>query len=306
MKNNFFKTEIRKIKDLDIFYYENIKESDSLIVFIVHGLAEHAERYIKLGEMFREKGIGCASVDLPGHGNTAGGLEGRGKWPNDGFEHCIEIVNSGIKKLKEKYGKHIILMGHSMGSFISLGYIEKYGKNLKGCILSGTNDSQAPALIGAGKFIATLQCALKGKDFATKLLDNMSFGSFNGHFKPNRTNFDWLSRDEKEVDKYVDDPYCGFISSAGLFKNFLDGLSSIYKEKSISVIPDDLPIFIFAGEKDPVGNFGKGPEALADRLRNSGIKNISIKIYNGARHECLNETNSDEVITNIVKYCESL
>ena len=306
MKNSFFKTEIRKIEDLDIFYYENIEESDSLIVFIVHGLAEHAQRYIKLGENLREKGIGCAALDLPGHGKTAGGLEGRGKWPDDGFNFCIETVSSGINILKEKYGKSIVLMGHSLGSIISFGYIQKYGNALKGCILSGANDEQNAALISAGKFVASIQCAIKGNDFPTKLLDKMSFGSFNGHFKPNRTNFDWLSRDEKEVDKYVEDPYCGFISTAGLFKSFINGLSSIYKDDLIAAIPDDLQIYIFAGGKDPVGNFGKGSEGLSNRLRNAGKKNINFKIYDEARHECLNETNSDEVIEDIVKYCEEL
>lgn len=306
MTNSFFKTEVKNIKDLDVFYYENIKEDDSLIVFIVHGLAEHSARYQKLGEALRKNGIGCATLDLPGHGNTAGGLEGRGKWPEDGFDFCVEIVNSGVNNLKEKYGKPIVLFGHSMGSFISLGYIEKYGNALKGCILSGTNDSQASVLIGAGKFIASIQCSIKGKDFPSKLLDNMSFGSFNRHFKPNRTDFDWLSRDEKEVDKYVEDPYCGYISSVGLFKSFLNGLSFIYKKNNINDIPDNLPIYVFAGEKDPVGNFGKGPQLLAERLRNAGIKNISIKIYHDARHECLNETNSKEVIENIVQFCEKI
>lgn len=306
MNNNFFKTEVRKLMEKDIYFYENIEESDSLIVFIVHGLAEHSARYIRLGEALREKGIGCATLDLPGHGKTAGGLEGRGIWPEEGFDFCIEAVNSGIKYLNIKYGKSVVLMGHSMGSFISLGYIENYGDLLKGCILSGTNDAQAPALIAAGKIIASLQCSLKTRKLPSKLMDNMSFGSFNGHFKPNRTNFDWLSRDENEVDKYIEDPYCGFISSAGLFKDFLKGLSSIYKDNMISQIPDNLSVFIFAGEKDPVGDFGKGPVALSERLSKSGIKDVFTKIYNEARHECLNETNKEEVIENIIKFCENI
>jgi len=305
MSDNFFKEDIRNFMGIDVSYYENIDETDLAIIFIVHGLAEHSARYVKLGKSLKENGYGCAAVDLPGHGKTAGEPDKCGEWPKNGFDFCIETVNKGIEQLIEKYKKPIILLGHSMGSFISLGYIEKYGHKIKGCILSGTNDMQPSALLVAGKIVASIQSALKGSTHKSKLLDSMSFGSFNGHFKPNRTNFDWLSKDEKEVDKYVDDPYCGFISSVGLFKSFLSGLSSIYKENLISAIPNDLPIFIFAGGKDPVGNFGKGPLALGERLKSSGLLKINTKIYENARHECINELNNDEVLENVIEFCGS-
>lgn len=303
MSKEFFKSDIQKFKGLDISYYENVAESDNMIVFMVHGLADHAIRYEKLGRKLRQEGIGSATLDLPGHGNSAYGNEGLGLWPEDGFNFCIDAVNNGIKKLSEKYGKPIILMGHSMGAFLALGFIQKFSDSIKACILSGTNDSQAPVLMSIGKILATVITTIKGSDYKSKILDTMSFGSFNGHFKPNRTKYDWISRDTEEVDKYVADPYCGFIASTGLFKSLLGGLSVIYKEERISAIPKKLPIYCFAGGRDPVGEFGKGPSSLTAKFKNAGIKDIKLKIYDEARHECLNEINNDEVMEDIASFC---
>lgn len=306
MKLGFLNECVLKVNETDIFYYENIEDSDKAIVFIVHGLAEHAARYKKLAMRLKTEKIGCAALDLPGHGKTAKDLNGRGVWPENAFAGCINAINEIIEVLKQKYNKRIILMGHSMGSFISLGYIEKYGDSLNGCILSGSNDEQPPALIAAGRFIAVIQSAFSGRNRASKLLDKMSFGSFNNNFKPNRTAFDWLSRDTGEVDEYVNDPYCGFVASSGLFKDFLKGLATIYKQELLQSIPNELPIYIFSGSMDPVGNFGKGPVKLAERLKNNGNSDVRIKIYMDARHECLNEINSVEVIDGILDYCKAL
>ena len=256
MSLGFLNEEVRKINGLDVYYYDNIEDSDKAIVFIVHGLMEHAARYNKLAEQLKENGFACASLDLPGHGKTSNGLDGRGVWPDNGFEFCIDSVRDGISTLKGKFTKPIILLGHSMGSFISLSYIEKYGDEIKGCILSGTNDAQPALLLSAAKIIAAVQCAVSGSGKPSKLLNNMSFGSYNKPFQPNRTEFDWLSCDTSEVDKYIADDYCGFIPTSGLFKSFLNGLSEIYRSNLIELIPKDLPIFIFAGLMDAVGNFG--------------------------------------------------
>lgn len=306
MKPESAREEVRDILGTNLFFYDNIEKDDNAVIFIVHGLAEYAARYEKLAVELKKHGFGCAGFDLPGHGKSANGLDGRGIWPDDGLNTCIEAIRDGIANIKKKYNKPVILLGHSLGSFLAIAYIEKYGSDLKGCILSGTNDRQPPLLLSIGKIIAVVQSALLGAQKPSRLMNSMSFGSYNSHFKPNRTEYDWLSRNTAEVDKYVKDDFCGFIASTGLFKGMLDGLSNIYLRESIDCIPKELPIYVFSGEKDPVGNFGEGPSKLVKRFEESGILNVELKLYDDARHECINEIHSGAVMNHIVKYCKSL
>lgn len=136
-------------------------------------------------------------------------------------------------------------------------------------------------------------------------MDSLSFGDYNNAFKPNRTKFDWLSRDDKEVDKYINDPYCGTIFTAGFFYDFLNGLKKIEDKKNFKLIPKNLPIYIFSGDKDPVGKFGKGVLNLYNRYKNHGVKDIKYKLYSEGRHEMLNEINRDEVMDDTVQWLDS-
>jgi alpha-beta hydrolase superfamily lysophospholipase len=134
----------------------------------------------------------------------------------------------------------------------------------------------------------------------------MSFGQFNAQFRPNRTEFDWLSRDDKEVDKYVQDPLCGYVPSVGLFKELFKALSVIYKEDRISKIPKHLPIHLMSGSNDPVGANSKGPLSLAARLEKADLNNVTLRIFDQMRHECLNEQGNDAVMKHVYETCRNL
>ncbi|MBN2884183.1 MAG: alpha/beta hydrolase, partial [Clostridia bacterium] len=134
----------------------------------------------------------------------------------------------------------------------------------------------------------------------------MAFGSYNKKVKQKRTEYDWLSSDQNEVDKYIDDPLCGFNCSALMYKDLSEWLLKIYDKKVLAGIPDDLPVYIFSGCEDPVGNYGKGISSFRNRLIASGKKNVSLRMYEGKRHECLNETNKDEVIAHINEFCNEV
>lgn len=289
-----------------IYSYKWSPENDSAIkgvVQISHGMAEMSSRYAGFAEFLTDNGYIVYSNDHRGHGKTAKNLEDIGYLgESDGFKWMIEDMHelTGIIK-KENPDLPVVLFGHSMGSFLTQGYIEQYGKELNGAILSGSNGKQG-LILTIGKIIAKGEMKKIGRKGRSELLNNMSFGSYNKSFNPCRTDFDWLSRDAKIVDKYIDDPYCGGVFTASFYYDFLNGLSQIEKRKNIEQIPKDLPIYIFSGALDPVGKNGKGIAKLVDIYKQLNIRDVTFKLYEDGRHEMLNELNKDEVMKDILTW----
>lgn len=155
-----------------------------------------------------------------------------------------------------------------------------------------------------GALLAKWEIKTKGKRAKSPLLDKLLFGSYNKPFRPNRTEFDWLSRDSKEVDKYIRDPLCGGIFTAGFFYDLITGVKKINKFYNIKNVPQDLPIYLFSGEKDPVGGNTRGLLQVYKAYRKAGIKDITYKFYKGCRHEMLNEINRKEVYNDIISWLD--
>ena len=284
---------------------------------IVHGMAEHALRYRRLAEKLTSAGIEVWAADQRGHGKTAnlnlnkadrGGLlghcaDGNGYIP---VTRDVHELNCEIRKIRNV---PLFLMGHSWGSFIVQRYIEEYPEynEINGCILSGTR-GPGDFIVKAGIPMMTILAVLRGQRKSSKLAKAAADGPYNKPFKPNRTSFDWLSRDEEEVDKFVKDPLCENLCSVGFYRDLAKILYNIHKPKSIAKINRSLPLYIFSGSDDPVGNMGASPAALVNAYRNLGIKDLEFVLYPGARHETLNETNREEVMENLLtwinKHCE--
>ena len=287
----------------DIFVYAWVpsRKTPSAVVQIAHGMTEHAARYERLAKALTDAGYAVYANDHRGHGRTAGTPERGGIFAaSGGFRKVIEDMHrlTDIIK-KENDNLPVFLLGHSMGSFLSQGYLSLYGGDLAGCILSGSaGDNRLMA--NGGRVVAKIQSLLQGRTKRSRLLDAMSFGSFNKPFAPNRTAFDWLSRDNAEVDKYVADPWCGFLCTAGFFYDLLSGIAWIHRPSVVKRIPVTLPIFVISGTNDPVGGKGKLVLKLISMYRALGIRDLSWKLYDGARHEILNETNRDEVTSDIL------
>lgn len=274
------------------------------VVEIAHGMAEHAQRYARLAKALTKEGYIVYAPDLRGHGRTAGLLEKVGYWGRNGFHKTvIDLKQLYLIISKENVGLPVFMLGHSMGTFLTQAYISHHGNSLKGTILSGVAGKQP--MLTAGIMIAWLQKLLQGPKVRSKLLHHLSFGSFNQQFKPNRTKFDWLSRDEAEVDKYVDDPYCGGVFTTQFFYDLLRGLIFIHQPRVMKKIPKQLPIYIFGGGNDPVGRKGKGLLELVNMFKKLGIKDLQYKIYPDARHETLNEINRDEVTQDLINWLNS-
>ena len=293
----------------NIFVYRWSPDPDTKvkgIVQIAHGMAETAARYERFASTLTMNGYIVYANDHRGHGKTAGSLENVGYLAEeDGFDWMVKDMHQLTSLIKKEYPElPVFLLGHSMGSFATQRYIMLFGKELKGAILSGSNGSAA-LLHNLGYFVAGIEVKRNGRKAKSERMNQLSFGSFNNAFKPNRTEFDWLSRDHEEVDKYIGDPYCGDVFTAGFFYDFMKGLKEIDRIKNVERVPKDLPIYIFSGEKDPVGGAGKGVKKLYHTYKNCGISDVSIKLYPEGRHEMLNELNRDEVMKDVTDWLDA-
>lgn len=273
------------------------------IVHILHGMTEDAIRYDEFAEKLVEAGFLVYAHDHRGHGFTAKNIESLGyQAEDDGFQWMIDDAKVLIEASRKKYKEHkIILFGHSMGSFVSQRLVEEYNDLVDMLVLSGTN-GEPDKLAPLGEKIAKMEISLKGRKFKSKLMDKLIFGGFNNKFKPNRTNFDWLCSVESEVDKYIENERYGFICSSSFYYDLLRGVRSIHKVENMSRINKEMPIYIFAGDKDPVGNFGEGIINLRNKLKEFGVKNVEYKLYKGGRHEMLNEKNKVEVMNDTISW----
>lgn len=282
------------------------QKSLKCIVQIVHGMAEHAGRYKRFAEYLNKIGIGVYANDHRGHGKTAGTLEKVGVFADhSGWDLVVSdmVRLSGMIKNNHS-GVPLFLLGQSMGSFLVRDYIAGKGEKVDGVILTGTAGD--PGLKGSmGILAAKLFSKLRGRNKPDKIIDKSVFGSYNKHFKPARTKFDWLSRDESEVDKYIEDDYCGGIFSSGFFVDLFTGLKKVNKMENIRSIPSMLPVLLISGEKDPLGEELKGVKRVIRSFKKAGIKDVEYKFYNDGRHEMLNEINRDEVFADISEWINS-
>jgi len=268
------------------------------VVQILHGMGEHADRYDRFASACNASGLAVVSHNHRGHGN----LENFGHFADkDGWQKVIADVLRVRQHIAELYPERpVVLLGHSMGSFIAQSFVKRHGGNNVAMILSGSTLAHRFQLY-ASLFVARVLAAMFGKRSKSKFLNQAGLGNFNRDFKPVRTDYDWLSRDESEVDRYVADPLCGGQFSNQFWADLAGGLLEISADKSISNIRHDLPLLIMGGEVDPVGGRA-GLTKLAEAYRRTGHEEVTLTIYPGGRHEMLNETNRDEVTADIIAW----
>jgi len=302
------KSDIRLIskdgKSIFIHYWQPLEISEEpTIVQIVHGMAEHGGRYNEFASFLVQKGFIVYANDHRGHGRSVGEEDTFGYFADtDGWNRVVAdlyMVSSYIISNHPK-GK-LILLGHSMGSFLARRFVQCYDLKLAGLLISGTGyDTGILGDLGIG--IAKFQMLKNGSSTLSTLLDRLSFGSFNKTFKSAETPFDWLSRDSKKVREYIEDPYCGFVFTAGGFCDMLGGIKELHKREEIKRTPIDVPIYIFSGELDPVGKEGKGVKKVYDSYITMGCKDVTLKLYPEGRHEMLNEINRYDVYRDIIDW----
>ena len=272
------------------------------VVQIAHGMAEHSARYARLGEALAAAGYAVYAHDHRGHGATASKADHGYFADTDGWDTVVADLRAVTQMARsEQPGLPVFLLGHSMGSFLSRSYVIEDSRDLAGLILSGTAGD--PGALGkVGLAVAKAESRLRGKRHVSPMLDKLTFGKFNSAFKPNRTAFDWLSRDDAEVDAYVADDLSGNVFTSGFFVDLLGGIASINDDRNVAKVRRDLPVLLIAGDKDPVGDNGKGPRAVAEQYRQAGLTDVTCTLYPGARHEIFNETNRDEITADVLAW----
>lgn len=273
------------------------------VVMLAHGMAEHSGRYARVGAALCRAGFALYAHDQRGHGKTAA----QGMLGHYADEQGWSKVVGDIASVNQSIGQRhpdipVFLLGHSMGSYIAQAYVLHHGAGLQGAILSGSN-FQPVALYRSARLIARMERVRQGRTGRSRLIEWLSFGSFNNAFKPARTCFDWLSRDPDEVDRYIRDPLCGFRCTNQFWLDLLSGLQQISKPSTLAQIDPGLPLLIIGGECDPVSD-GKRLNDLAQAIVAAGHQMLQLKIYPKARHEVLNETNRDEVMRDVIHWLE--
>lgn len=260
------------------------------VVQIAHGVAEYGGRYAPFARFLCEHGYAVVANDHLGHGQSV--IEGcpmlylgeKGGWWN--VVDDMEMLRQRTAHLFP--GTPYFLFGHSMGSFLSRSLLIRYPGTLDGCVLCGTGHMQS-SLITAGKRIANREIHRLGRAAYSVRVDRLAFDAYNCPFAPNRTHFDWVSADEKNVDDYIADPLCGGEITLGLFREMLDGLHYITKPSNIRKMDPSLSVLFISGDRDPVGEMGRGVARACRSFQKAGLRDVHMKLYHGLRHEILNE-----------------
>lgn len=261
------------------------------LLVISHGMAEHASRYAPLAEWLTERDIAVVAVEHRGHSDHCEDEDLGHYADEDGWNKVVTDLDEVVTYAKKlEPGCPVTLFGHSMGSFIAQSYLQRFGNRLDAVILGSTNRIDRPKLVMAKLLVDTIK-AIKGPRHVSPFIDNLSFGAFNKLFKPNRTTHDWLSRDPNQVNAYIEDAYCGFGCTTQFWSDFLGGMLTI----NPTHWRKDLPVHFMSGTQDPVGEMGKGIRKHIVAAESAGVTVASVRLFEGGRHELVNEMNALEV-----------
>ena len=301
---NFTNETVKSHDKTPLAIYKWDCERPKGIVHIVHGMSEHAARYDDFASFLNQHGYIVRSSDLRGHGKTAGSIEKVGLFAmEDGWNKVVK----DIQFLNDYFGQEndlpIIMLGHSMGSFLVRTLMYQFPNSGDAYILSAT--AGHPGMLGVvGKRLASVNTSMMGKKNKTNLMTKLAFGDFNKKCEK-RTEKDWLSKDNDVVDKYIADPYCMQVFTSQFFNDLLEGVLEINKLSNIEKVAKHKPVYFFAGDMDPVGDYGKGPVEVKEKFEKAGVEDLVLKMYPDGRHEMLNETNKEEVYQDVLHWIEN-
>ncbi len=281
-----------------------VPEEPRAAVQLTHGMAEHIDRYDAFASFLAANGVLAYGHDIASHGKSVreGGVSGYFGDKN-GWDANVQDMRTLRDLVRTDFPAiPYVLFGHSMGSFLARTYAGRDGDDFDAFIFSGTAGKNP--VLAVGKWIARREIQKTGGRVPSKTLFDLSFGSYNKAFRPNRTANDWLSRDVEIVDRYAADPLCGYPLTARAMLDVFDGLTEISNSAWAKRVPKK-PILMISGALDPVGGAGKGPKQVASWLRATG-HDVELKLYESGRHEMLNEINRDEVFRDVLLFVETV
>ena len=275
------------------------------VVQIVHGISEYVGRYDQFARFLADHGYAVCGEDHLGHGRTGNQDSIFGYFARyDGWT----LVTADVRQLRRLMGERFpslpyFLLGHSMGSFLTRTYLCRYPGEINGAILSGTGQ-EPPLIVGGGKLLASLLARFRGPQYISPLVHSLALGAYNKQFAPNRTTADWITRDEAVVDAYMVDPFCQITPTVSLYRDMLGGLQYIASRRALSQMDPNTPVYIYSGDKDPVGANGAGVKQVHGYFNTYGTRDLTLKLYEGGRHEMHNELNRDEVFADVLTWLD--
>lgn len=286
--------------DFISYYIYTPQTEPKAIVQLSHGMCEYIERYEPFIEFLNNNGIIVCGNDHLGHGKSVSSNKLLGYFADkNGYTYLPKDLHRLTIIVKDLYPDiPYFMLGHSMGSFAARAYLIKYSKYLDGAIVAGTSGQHPSRFV---LFIIKLVIMFKGNTFRSKFIDKLLFGSYNNRFSEKRTKFDWLTRDNEIVDKYMKDVYCNFLFTTSGYYDLISLLRSVSSKQWFGKFPSKLPVLLLSGDMDPVGNYGKGVRNLFDKLKTQS-NNVELKLFSQCRHEILNETNRNEIYKYILNW----
>lgn len=279
-------------------------EKDPIAVLqVAHGVTEYIERYETFAEYFTERGIVVVGNDHLGHGiSIAEDAEPMYFGPEGSWNWAVEDIRSCKNLTEKRYGKlPYCLLGFSLGSFLVRTYLINYPGAVDLSILAGTGQMPV-SQISFAKMIAKHEARKAGEAYTSPLVKKLTFQTYNRMFAPNRTDYDWLCASEASLDEYIADTRRGENFSTGLFRELLDGMAYSGKMENIRKMKKDTPILLISGDKDPVGNCGKGVKRTYDAFKKAGCRDVTVKLYSGLRHDIFHEDSHEEVQADVYQW----
>ncbi len=275
------------------------------VVQIIHGMCEYAARYAPFAEFLAGHGFLVCAEDHLGHGQSVKDKTMLGYFNKErSTDTVIEDIRALHLNVKNLAGdKPYFVMGHSMGSFFCRKYISVYGNDLSGAVIMGTG-FKGGLTLGSALFLVRLNALFCGWKNRSRMIKKLAFGSYNKKFKPKRTENDWLSADTGNVDDYIADGHCNFSFTNNGYAVLFGIIRQACSDKVISAVPKNLPVYFVAGKDDPVGDYGKGVLKAKQKFEKAGVKEVSITLYSGARHEILNDTCKQQVMDDLLDFFE--
>ncbi len=279
------------------------QEEPSAVLIFAHGLGSHSGRCADFAAFLAKYGVLVAAPDHLGHGKTAGAPEKLGFFTEEnGWQILVDNLHILQTMEQEAHpGVPVFLMGQGMGALMVRCYTMDYCNELSGAILCGCGD-QPETLIRAGKIMAAAEAKRFGPQHRSMGLERLLFGAFNRKFAPNRTKFDWLSRDEDEVNAFIYDPESGFIPTVSAFRDLLCGMAKAQNRRNQTKVMPNLPMFILSGEMDPMGNGGRNVQKMVHALQDAGVQKLTVKLYADDRHDLLHELNRGQIYSDILTW----
>ncbi|MBQ6125795.1 MAG: alpha/beta fold hydrolase [Erysipelotrichaceae bacterium] len=283
-----------KLADIRAVKYEPEK-SVRAVLQIAHGMDEFIDRYDGFAEYLCDKGFLVVGNDHLGHGGSVKSKDDWGYFGENGNQVLLDDMYKLTEAVKKEYADvPYFLLGHSMGSFYARQYIAEHGDALDGAISMGTGVEPEYKLKAAMLMCRTI-ALFKGWRHRSNLVNSLAFGAYNKRFEPARTPSDWLTKDEKIVDWYRNEPRCTFVFTLNGYYNMFTGILRLHDKELMNRVPKDLPLLFVSGQEDPVGSFGKEVEASVEYMKDLGIRDVRLKLYQNDRHEILNETDKETV-----------